>query len=306
MSSPQISIILPAWNAEKYLAESIDSLLAQTFTNFELIVINDRSTDTTEQIVRSYETKDSRVKLVQNELEKGVAGALNTGLLNAQGKYIARHDGDDLARPDKLRKQYEFLESHPEIHLLGTGYAPFNTQGTRLEILHPSSSIELAWRFMFNSFFCHPSVMFRKSLYEEFGGYPIVKSEDFAYFSKIIKKYQTANLPEVLLDYREHDNNVSKVNGQELGESAFLVSQENVKYYLGNLDNYDLLKRFQQEKTARISELVKIKLLNWKILNKIRQDYGLSFFSPQVWAFHLKLWSWYWLIILRKLKSKFF
>ena len=118
MKSPQISVVMPAYNAEKYITEAIDSILFQTFKDFEFIIINDASTDSTKDIIESY--KDPRIKLVNNEQNKGVAKSLNIGISVACGKYIARMDADDIALPERFQKQFDFMEQHPNIDVCGS------------------------------------------------------------------------------------------------------------------------------------------------------------------------------------------
>ena len=184
---PKISVIMPVYNGEKYLKESIKSILNQSFNDFELLIINDKSIDRTEEIIKECAGKDDRIRLIQNQNQKGLPGALNTGLAAARGYYIARMDQDDISQPYRLKMEYEFLETHPQICIVGGGYAPFNENGHRINIFHPASSIEIAWRFISNTYFCHPSVMFRREIIEDIGGYPDVGAEDFAFFSKIVR-----------------------------------------------------------------------------------------------------------------------
>ena len=120
MTNCLISIILPAYNAEKYLKEAIDSILAQTYTNFELIVINDGSTDKTEEIILSYQ--DSRIRYIKNEKNLKLIRTLNKGIGLAKGKYIARMDADDISLPHRLKEEVEFMEAHPNIGEIGRAH----------------------------------------------------------------------------------------------------------------------------------------------------------------------------------------
>ena len=124
---PKISVIMPAYNAEKYIKEAIDSILSQTFQDFELIVLNDCSKDSTEQIILSY--TDDRVVYLKNEVNMGVAATLNRGLAVAGGEYIARMDADDISHPERFRKQARYLDAHPEVAVLGSNLECFNDDG---------------------------------------------------------------------------------------------------------------------------------------------------------------------------------
>ena len=124
---PRVSVILPAYNAEAYLKEAIDSILNQTFPDFQLIVINDCSTDGTEEIIRQY--ADPRLVPVKNEKNLGIAATLNRGLSLAQGDYIARMDADDISLPHRLERQVAYLDAHPDIAVLGTNVETFDENG---------------------------------------------------------------------------------------------------------------------------------------------------------------------------------
>jgi glycosyltransferase involved in cell wall biosynthesis len=154
---PKVSVVMPAYNAAKYIKSAIESVLSQTFDDFELLVINDASTDDTAQIVRDIAAEDERVVLLQNDRGKGVAGAINTGLEHSRGQYIARADADDISYPERFQKQVDYLDLHPEIFLLGTGVALFDDHGPMFNVVHPSSSAEIAWRFVSRITVCHAS-----------------------------------------------------------------------------------------------------------------------------------------------------
>lgn len=280
-SSPKISVIMPAYNAEKFIAESIESVLNQSFEDFELLVVNDASTDGTEKIVCGFLEKDSRVYLLQNNKGKGVSGGINTGLERARGRYIARADADDINRSYRFEKQIQYLEANPNIDLLGGGYAPFNEKGHRLDIFHPTLCVEIAWRFVSNSFFCHPTVMFRREVFEKLGGYPNVEAEDFSYFSRVTRSFQCANLPVILIDYRESLTNRSFSAAEKIAQSVKQQSMENFRYYVGDEKYAELFFRYQNGNNFHWKDGVKILRLNAKILSKIRKNYGISFFSGE-------------------------
>ena len=273
---PKISVVMPVYNGEKYLKESIESILNQSFNDFELLIINDKSIDRTEEIIKECAGKDDRIRLIQNQNQKGLPGALNTGLAAARGYYIARADADDINRPYRLKMEYEFLETHPQICIVGGGYAPFNENGHRMNIFHPASSIEIAWRFISNTYFCHPSVMFRREIIEDIGGYPDVGAEDFAFFSKIVRQYRCANLKKILIQYREHQTNYSITAKDRVRESVKNTFKENYLYYMGNLEYSEIFYQYQAENKLIIKNLFIINAINFHILNKIRNQYNFS------------------------------
>ena len=158
-------------NGEARIWQSIHSLLNQTFSDFELIIINDGSTDRTVEIIESF--KDSRIHLF-SQANKGVAIAANRGLALAKGAFIARQDHDDLSRPERLQKQVSFLIEHPEIYLVGTCAEIYNSKGFAGRYHdHPTNSIRLSLEILFDNPFVHSSIMFRREVIKNVGYYTL-------------------------------------------------------------------------------------------------------------------------------------
>lgn len=210
---PLVSIVLPVKNGAQYIGNAIDSLLAQTFSDFELIVIDDGSTDLTSQIVKGY--TDSRVSLVAQE-NQGVAKAANRGFALAKGKYITRHDHDDISLPTRLEKQIQFLESHAECGMVGSWAKIWvGNDPTERVHRHPTRPSEIAFALLFNAPFVNASCLFRREVLEWSGGYTEdeqrMPPEDYEFFSRISSKFELANIPEYLMIYREVPNSESSV-----------------------------------------------------------------------------------------------
>jgi len=262
---------MPVYNGEPYIVESINSIINQSFKNWRLIIIDDQSTDNSVEIVQTFD--DPRIVLIQNNNKKGIVGALNTGLSYSTAPYIARLDCDDLSRKYRLEKQVRYLDEHPEIFLLGGGYFTFNSKGKKREIIHPSGSLLLALKMIDNSFFCHPTVMFRRAVIDTIGMYPDVIAEDYAFFSKIVQTYPSDNLSEVLIDYREHDNNLSRTKEKLLFESSRNISAHNYKHYLSTMFGYRALMKNLRKEKASFSELFLGRLIKYFISKKILNQY---------------------------------
>lgn len=311
-SSPKISVIMPVYNGEAFLSEAIQSILNQTFSDFELLVVNDASTDRTEEIIKEFSNKDQRVKLLNNEFEKGIVGGLNTALKHSTGELIARADADDILREYRFADQVSFLGANPQIDVLGGGFAPFRSaewskpsKGHIRDIFHPGYPIELGWKMICNAYFCHPSIMFRRKVYEEAGGYPLEKSEDFVYFSKILRTHQGSNLQEILLDYREHEKNLSKTNASGISESAKAAFESNYRFYIPDGKLMDSFYRFAENKQLMLAEMIPLWIINVRIVNQIRKNYKLRIFNYQFWRFLSKLKWMMFKIMWGKLVSKF-
>lgn len=287
---PKVSVLLPVYNAEDYLEEAANSILKQSFTDFELILIDDGSTDSSNVIMKSLARRDDRVVLAKNKYTKGVAGALNTGLDLAQADYIARMDSDDISLPQRLATQVAFLDQHPQVYILGSYYEAFDGKALKKVIKPVKTSAQIAWQFVSVNQICHPSVMFRREVATKFGGYPYEVAEDYAFFSMAIREYRAFNLPQVLLKFRVHSSSVTKVNETGIGGSAVKVSQQNYVYYKGNLDNYGLFTDFQRGELIRFRDFVTCLKLNNLVVSKIKVDYDLYWFQ---------LLPLYWLIFTR-------
>ena len=206
---PAVSVILSAYNAEQYLGEAIESILAQTFTDFELLVVNDGSTDRTADIVRGY--ADYRVQLVTNPSNLGLAKSLNQGIAVARGRYIARQDADDFSLPERLQKQFDFMERHSQVAVLGTGRRILSSSGPiksgRMPMASPSFSDMLKSNRIVGA-----SAMIRKKRLDEVGGYDdfFRQADDYELWLRITKKYSVANLPEALYVVRRNQDSLTR------------------------------------------------------------------------------------------------
>lgn len=207
---PKISVIMPAYNAEKYIAEAIDSILGQTFGDFEFIILNDCSKDRTEEIILSY--SDSRIVYLKNEKNMGVAATLNRGLSVARGEYIARMDADDISLPERFEKQVAYMEANPETMVLGCALERFG-QDIKTQVRSFSTdSKQMRIDLLFACGLAHPSVMMRRAVIMELGGYDMSFEgmEDYELWCRVLNKHEITTLPDVLLRYRVHSAQVTK------------------------------------------------------------------------------------------------
>ncbi len=218
MAEPAISIILPAYNSMQFIGQTIESLLNQTFTNFELLIINDGSTDGTELIIRSY--TDNRIRYIKNEVNSGLVYTLNKGIELSRGKYIARMDADDIALPQRLAKQHQWLEQRPLTSVVGTlisfidldnhvtGHWKLDKQNTTYKAMYHTMPRE--------NCLAHPAVMLRTE---------VVKKYKYALYQQHIEDYDLwlrmlsdgvvfEKVPEVLLQYRVHPQSITKTKLQ--------------------------------------------------------------------------------------------
>lgn len=205
--TPVISVVMPTFNGERFLRPAIESILAQTFAAFELIVIDDGSTDATPQILASFH--DPRIVLLANPRNLGIAASTNRGLAAARGEFIALHDHDDISLPHRFQTQLDFLNSHPDIALVGSAATLIDDNSIPYaEYREPEDDIELKWEALFRCPISHTSVMVRRRVMLETGGYsldPVLKvASDYDLLSRIVMHYRVANLSQPLVRWRRH------------------------------------------------------------------------------------------------------
>lgn len=235
--NPVISVILPVYNAGEFLKEAIESLLAQTFADFELIAIDDGSTDTSPALLADFAKKDNRLH-IHTQPNHGVAKALNTGLQLAEGKYVARMDADDISHPERFQKQIDFLEAHPETGLLGSAAAMIDANGRIQGTLdYPLTHFALQWSLCFYNPIIHPSIMVLRETLLAAGGYrpDRPQAEDYDLFARLSLVTRLANLPERLLYLRKHGQNITLQNSAVHLETSAAISREMIRSISGQV-----------------------------------------------------------------------
>lgn len=206
MTAPRVTVLMPVFNGEAFLGKTIDSILRQTYRDFELLAIDDASTDRTPDVLRSYD--DERLRIVRNPHNLGLTRALNVGLREARGELVARQDADDISYPRRLARQTAFLDANPEIVALGTQFVSINRQGHRRPLhlwMKCETSLGIRWQLMFENAIVHSSVMFRRDVVaNEFGGYDesFSRNQDFDLWTRIARRYPMRNLHEPLVAVR--------------------------------------------------------------------------------------------------------
>jgi len=210
MENPKISVIMPVYNSEKFLRESIESILNQTFKNFEFIIINDCSIDNSLKIIKEFMKKDKRIILLNNKKNLAQAKTRNRGLKIAQGKYIAMLDSDDMAMRNRLQVQFYYLEKNPDIFLVGSSaiYIDENGKETRRFKKYDDYKM-LAWRLPKSCSIIHPSIMFRnarKFWYNQEFKY----ANDYNLYLDLLSQGKNlTNIPQFLVKYRVHPDSIS-------------------------------------------------------------------------------------------------
>ncbi len=238
--SPKISVILPVYNGEKYLDESIQSILNQTFQDFEFIIINDCSKDNSLKIIKKYKKQNKRIILINNKKNLGGSASFNLGFKNAKGKYIACFCADDISHPKRLEVEYNYLEKNTDIFLIGTSGIYINENGGEIRRFRKYNNyILLAWRLRKSCGILFPSIMFRNEkiafLDKNFG-----PANDYNLYFELLKKGKNlTNLPNFLIKIRVHEGSMSVYDNKKQTDSR----DEVIKKFSKLKDNTSLITK---------------------------------------------------------------
>lgn len=206
----KISVVMSVYNAEKYLTEAVDSILGQTYSDYELILINDKSTDSSGDILNQYANQDPRIVILENEYNVGLTKSLNIGLAIAKGEYIARMDADDISVPDRFEKQVAFLDAHPDYSFVSCIGRYIDENGNPEQLrLFPETNEEIYAMMPKVDAVMHPGVMFRRADIEKIGNYcedfRVVQDYDL-WFRGMAAGYKFYNIQEPLVLFRRNES----------------------------------------------------------------------------------------------------
>ena len=246
----KVSVIMAVYNGAPYVRAAIHSILSQSFTGFELIIVDDASTDETPSILKSY--TDSRLIILRNSENLGFARSLNRALDRASGEYVARMDADDISIPCRFEKQVRFLDTHPETGLLGSAYYRLVLSGGRLggPVRKPESDSEIRWAILLENPFCHPSVMLRRQVLVTHSlGYDpeFTTTQDYDLWVRVLEHCEGANLRDPLLLYRFHGKSVSWSRRETQQRNSVLVSRKAIRNILPQIQITDETIRLLQK-----------------------------------------------------------
>src|SRR6185503_4659911 len=210
-AKPLISVVMPVYNALPFLDDSINSILTQTFRDFEFVIFDDASTDGSVERLRQWAARDRRIRLYEGKTPLGLSGSSNAVVAQARASIVARMDADDIAHPDRLRHQWQVIESRPDVAVVGTLCIGIDADGREVR---PRDR----WRLLRRSGyipFPHGSAMFRREVFDKVGGYGECAEggEDQQLFSRMARHGRIVTLPDVLYSYRYHSNNATLTNG---------------------------------------------------------------------------------------------
>jgi glycosyltransferase involved in cell wall biosynthesis len=286
--SPKISVVMPVYNAFNYVEESIKSILNQTYTDFELIILNDKSTDNSLDILKKMAASDQRIILVDKEKNSGPAVVRNQGVETSKGNYIAFMDADDISLPNRFEKQIQLLDNHPEIEVCGSWFTLFGESIEDQQIEHYENHDDLKVHFLNECYIGNPTVMCRKEVFKsgQFDGtyFPM---DDYELWARLIAKHHFYNIQESLLRYRWHETNISstkKVNLKEIHNKIRInqLKEFDIDSSTPNFENYlhALLFTTRQDWETTISILkCKNELID---KNRSKKIFSSSIFEKQI------------------------
>jgi hypothetical protein len=236
VTAPRVSVVIGAYNGERFFRPAIESILNQTFRDFELIVIDDCSTDRTPQILGEF--KDDRIRVVRNERNLGIAETLNNGIAVARGEYVALQDHDDVSLPARLECQVAFLDKNAQVGMVGSGCSVIDEIGTLVaHVPVEYDDVKIRWTLLWRNPFSHTTLMVRRRAIEEVGGYssdPQYRfAEDYDLMSRVAFRNAVANIPQLLGCWRVHKTSASQLNVSQQAAAVRSISQRNICHLLG-------------------------------------------------------------------------
>ncbi len=238
--TPVVSVVMSVYNGERYLREAVDSILAQTFTDFEFVIVDDASTDGTPTLLAEYAARDARIVPCHNVKNLGLTRSLNIGLRAARGDLIARQDADDMSLPTRLAAQVDWLTAHPAVGLLGTASTIVDETGRTIGADYPPTmDATIRWRLLAGNAFTHSSVLFRRALATAQGLWyneTLPCAQDYALWVRMAGVMQMANLAEPLVRYRMHAQSVSTLRRDEQQAVAAAIAQRQLMALLPALE----------------------------------------------------------------------
>jgi len=316
---PKVSIIMSVYNGGKYLHEAIESILNQTFIDFEFIIVDDASNDNSSNILTNYAAQDRRIKLITNKHNIGLTKSLNKGLRIARGSYIARQDADDISHPERLGHEVSFLDNNSDVGLTGSHVSLIDKTGREFSTLKPPTNHdEIRNQLLRGNSFCHGSVMFRRSCVPIVGFYreQFKYTQDYDLWLRISEHFKVANIDKILYQHRRTSSAIARRHlseqlnyhllAQELAKERHRSGRDNLNI-INSEDIENVLVRKFKISTGKIrkfkAEVFMVRFsesLNTKnYLNAVKMWLGSLFLDPRNWKLRYFIEQIYKLVVKR-------
>jgi glycosyltransferase involved in cell wall biosynthesis len=288
VKTPRVTVLMSAYNSESYIRQAIESILAQTYTNFEFLIINDGSTDSTLKHIKAF--KDTRIRLISRK-NKGLVASLNEGIELARGEFIARQDSDDTSVPERLAKEVAFLDSHPSVAMVGSNYTIMDSKKwepivTTNVFTHPK---DLKLTQITCNQYGHGSVMMRTEAVRKLNGYDssVGYVEDYDLWTRLSQAYDIANIVEPLYLYRRNEGGITQQNLELQVKQTFAVRDNAFKYYLTHRRRYSPLfykpsgTEYRRRKATLYRDLAYLYRVNGRPFGALRMMALALFLQPR-------------------------
>jgi len=286
--SPRVSVVMSVFNGENYLEEAINSILHQTLSDFEFIIIDDGSDDSTPGLLANSAYQDPRILIHRFDHNQGLSTALNFGIRLARGEYIARMDADDICHPCRLQKQVGFMDTHPDIGLCGTWITFIgNSSGV---MKYETDHENIRSRLLFGALFCHPTIIVRRNtIFEKdlFYNEQIKFAQDYELWGRVCNRVRVANMPEFLLQYREHESSLGVVYNAQRRKIVQMILKKwftelGVSYSRCELDLHECITWSEYTQEIEVLDQIESWLLKLRNANRHNPLYEKRAFEKNI------------------------
>jgi glycosyltransferase involved in cell wall biosynthesis len=227
---PLVSVTIPIYNGAAYLEETIESIIAQTFEDWELIAVDDSSTDNSWSILERYALKDPRIKIFRHPRNRGHRASSNFAFSLAKGRYVARSDQDDISLPNRLERQADFLDNNPKVGLVAAGHYRLFLDGRRVPIRKERDPELVRWGFLFGNAYCHSTFMFRREYVSGSSPYKFAPSAyDYEICARLARSTQIRAIPDPLVCYRIHSTGLATTDKARMNTAALAISSREIR-----------------------------------------------------------------------------
>lgn len=286
---PKVSVILPVYNTEAYVTEAIESILNQTYRDYEFIIVDDSSTDRTPEILDAYAAGDERIRVIHNPVNRGPAVCRNFGLASAQGGYIALMDADDISQPERLATQAAYLDDHPDIFVVGCSVLKIDQSGKPIGVWKlPRQDKVIRWHILFRSsrIFCNPTLMMKHEVFEKVGHFneSIYSHDDLELWTRFFdhQDLRLTNLDQILLHYRVHPKSITRSVSDEQNSGGRVLRAELISSFLGEHVSQEVVTAYETPTVLTRLEIIKIITTWFSTYRKFVKDFSVNLYDAGI------------------------